>query len=374
MNNTVEIIIFILSILLLHLIALGTQALSGKQYFYGVYVKNIEISEDIKKKLHKEYKKRLNIYFLVVILLFIVFATVINTNPGLNIALFIIVYVILMTLDLKKSYDDVKFIKNQYIKEHEEARNKNNIEIKLLDVDEELEIKKEKIKKKFTILYGICIALSLISFLYVAINYNSLPDVIITHWGVSGKPDGFSQKNIFNVFFINLIDISMVLILAYFGLGMIGARTYIDNNNIEVNRKKAIKYLNKMGYSYLLLILSMQSITTTIPMFMVKQSNIPMWLTIFACIIPIFISIAFVYYYMMLRSLRPVKKGAQSLEDDDEKWIYGFIYYNKEDPALLVETRFGAGGSINFGNPKGMAIGIILLVITVGSILLPFAF
>lgn len=374
MNNTVEIIIFILCIVLLHLIALSTQALSGKQYFYGVYVKNIEICEDTKKKLHKEYKRRLNISLLVVILLFIVFATIVNTNPGFNIAMFNIVYLLLMTLSLKKSYDDVKFIKNQYLDNHEEARGKNKIEIKLLDIDENLEIEKVKIKKKFTLLYSLCIGLSIISLIYVAVNYNSLPDVIITHWGGSGKPDGFSDKNLFNVFLINFIDISMVLILAYFGLGMIGARTYIDNNNIEKNRKKAIKYLNRMGYSYLLLILSTQSITTTIPIFMVRQSNIPIWLTIFACIVPIFISIAFIYYYMMLRSLRPIKKSAVSLEDDDEKWIYGFIYYNKEDPALLVEKRFGAGGSINFGNPKGMAIGIILLVITVGSILLPFVF
>lgn len=372
MNNWVEITIFVLCILLVHLIGLSTQALSGKQYFYGVYVKNIEIDDSIKKELHKEYKKRLNLSFLLVIVMFIAFGVVIDINPGLNIAIFSLVYVGLMTLCLKKSYDDVKLIKNNYLLNHVEENIKKDITKKPLIIDTELLDAKAKIKKKFTVLYGICIGLSILSLLYVAINYSSMPDVIITHWGGSGKPDGFSDKTFLNVFFTNFIDLSMVVLLSYLGVGMIGLKTHIDSNNLEVNRKKAIKYLNGMGYSYLLLILSMQSMTTTIPIFMVRQSNIPVSIIIFGCIIPIFVSVVFGYYYIMLRSLKPINKNSYNCENDDDKWIYGFIYYNKDDPSLMVDKRFGLGGSINFGNPKGMLIGIVLLVITVGSLLLPF--
>lgn len=374
MNNWVEIIIFILSILLVHLIGLSTQALSGKQYFYGVYVKNIEIDDNVKKILHKEYKKRLNISFLLVTLMFVIVVVMLDTNPGSNIAIFLLLYIGFMFLCLKKSYDDVKLIKNNYLLNHKEEDTKKYLPQKPLIVDTELINAKAKIKKKFTVLYGICVGLSLISLLYVAINYSSLPDVIITHWGGNGKPNGFSDKNLFNVFFTNFIDLSMVVLLSYTGIGMIGLKTPIDMNKLEINRKKAIKYLNGMGYSYLLLILSLQSMTTTIPVFMIKQSNIPIGIFIFGCIIPIFISVAFIYYYIMLRSLRPVNKNSYNCEDDDEKWIYGFIYYNKDDPSLMVEKRYGAGVSINFGNPKGMAIGIILLVIAVGSLILPFIF
>lgn len=32
------------------------------------------------------------------------------------------------------------------------------------------------------------------------LNYKNMLDIIITHWGSGGKPDGYSDKNILNVF------------------------------------------------------------------------------------------------------------------------------------------------------------------------------
>jgi uncharacterized membrane protein len=44
--------------------------------------------------------------------------------------------------------------------------------------------------------------------------------------------------------------------------------------------------------------------------------------------------------------------------DDDQFWKFGMIYYNKNDPSIFVEKRFGVGFTINFANP----IAIVLLV------------
>ncbi|MBX6342828.1 MAG: hypothetical protein IRY97_10250, partial [Thermomicrobiaceae bacterium] len=32
-------------------------------------------------------------------------------------------------------------------------------------------------------------------------------------------------------------------------------------------------------------------------------------------------------------------------------WIAGFIYYNPDDPALMVPKRFGVGWTLNFARP-----------------------
>ena len=202
--------------------------------------------------------------------------------------------------------------------------------------------------------------------------YKSMPDVIISHWGANGKPDGYSEKNIINVFFINFIDLSMVILFAFIAVGSISGNTYIDAENIEENRRKAIKYLKGIGYSFFILTLSVQGLTTTIPIFMVEQKNIPIWLTIGGCIIPIFIVVPIIYYYLMLSNLKPKTRGFYTVENDDEKWIYGFIYYNKEDPKLMVEKRLGMGWNINMANPLGKLITIIILAITVGSLLICF--
>src|SRR5690606_7946646 len=42
--------------------------------------------------------------------------------------------------------------------------------------------------------------------------------------------------------------------------------------------------------------------------------------------------------------------------DDDSHWVGGLFYFNRNDPSIFVEKRFGVGWTINFGNPIGYII------------------
>lgn len=368
-------IVFILIILFTHIIALSTQMLSSNQYFFGVYIKQIILEEDLKKKINKDFRRKLNISLLLTIVIYLILKDIFNLNLGANIIISITIYFVLFYLILMDEYKKVKYIKDTYLANLEiiQGENKDEISAKfIITEDKVLTEQKKKLIKKFKILFGICIGLSAISFLYVLISYKDMPDTIITHWGSGGKPDGFAKKNIIDVFFVNGLDISMVILFAVMGIGSISGNTYIDTENLEVNRKKAIKYLNGIGYSFFALTLSMQSMTTIIPIFMVQEKNIPMLLMIEGCILPLFTSVAMIYYYLMLSGLKPKSRNIYTVENDDEKWIYGFIYYNKEDPKLMVEKRLGAGWSMNMAHPLGKFITVLLVVITVGSLLIGF--
>ena len=58
--------------------------------------------------------------------------------------------------------------------------------------------------------------------------------------------------------------------------------------------------------------------------------------------------------------------GQQINRDDDRYWKAGSFYYNKEDPAMFVEKRFGIGTTVNFANPWAVAIFVGVIVIVVG--------
>lgn len=371
MGFLIESFIFILIMGFTHLICMSVQAISGSGYFYGVYTNQIEIDSNTKNKVNRNFKNKLNINFVITILIYILIHVLLLTSFSLSILISETIYLTIYFVILKNIYKYVQSIKYKYI---EECGIKVKIEDnkKLLKEDEKLSKDKEKIKKKFKILFGICIGISILSFLYVVINYKNLPDTIITHWGVGGKPDAYSDKNIINVFFINVMDILMVIMFAIIGVGTVSGMTYIDTQNIEVNRKKAIKYLNGIGYSFFALTLSIQSITTVIPIFMVKQSDIPMILMLSGCIIPIFISVIMIYYYIMLGSLKPKDKTLYTIESNDENWIYGIIYYNKQDPNLTVEKRLGAGWSINMAHPLGKTLTFITIILISISLLMCF--
>ena len=368
-------IVFILLILFTHLIALSTQLLSSKKYFFGVYINEITIEEYLKIKINKDFKRKLNISLLLSILIYLMLKNIFNLNIGANIIISTTIYLTLFFLILTIEYKKVKYIKDTYLANLQSCSNEYKDKIServIISEDEILSEQKKKLIKKFKILFSICIGLSVISFLYVLISYKNMPDIIITHWGAGGRPDGYSEKNILNVFFINFIDISMVLLFALMGIGSIGGNTYIDDDNLEVNRKKALKYLNGIGYYFLALTLSIQSITTTIPIFMVQEKNIPMWLALGSCIVPIFIVVPIIYFYLMLSNIKPKNRNIYTVENDDEKWIYGFIYYNKEDPKLMVEKRLGMGWNMNMAHPLGKLITIILVLVTVGTLLICF--
>ena len=48
------------------------------------------------------------------------------------------------------------------------------------------------------------------------------------------------------------------------------------------------------------------------------------------------------------------------------------MYYNPDDPAVLVDKRFGTGMSFNYARWQAKAFLVISFVILVGSIALPF--
>lgn len=63
------------------------------------------------------------------------------------------------------------------------------------------------------------------------------------------------------------------------------------------------------------------------------------------------------------------QKEISIVEEDDEYWIAGMIYYNPKDRRLNVEKRAGVGGTVNMAHPVGKAFGVLLALSLVATIL-----
>ena len=88
-------ILFILLILFVHVIALSTQSLSSKKYFFGVYVNEIIIEEDSKTKINKDFKRKLNILLFLSMIIYMILKSIFNLNIGANIIISTTVYFVL---------------------------------------------------------------------------------------------------------------------------------------------------------------------------------------------------------------------------------------------------------------------------------------
>ena len=71
-------------------------------------------------------------------------------------------------------------------------------------------------------------------------------------------------------------------------------------------------------------------------------------------------------YLMTLDHAVPMTRAGGDLTPD-HAWKLGIIYFNPDDPAFLVEKRFGIGWTLNFGHRWAwVAIGAALIPMAIG--------
>ncbi|MDO5292953.1 MAG: PH domain-containing protein [bacterium] len=63
-------------------------------------------------------------------------------------------------------------------------------------------------------------------------------------------------------------------------------------------------------------------------------------------------------------------EGLGKLEEEDQHWIFGMIYYNKEDKSTFVDTRIGSGYSFNMARRSSK---IIMIFVALCLLLLPIS-
>ena len=73
---------------------------------------------------------------------------------------------------------------------------------------------------------------------------------------------------------------------------------------------------------------------------------------------------------ILLLSLRsnyeiPTTESKKVSLDDDRYWKLGVFYFNREDPSIMVNKRFGIGRTMNFGNPLTWVLMVALIVFIV---------
>ncbi|MFI3210319.1 MAG: hypothetical protein R3Y64_04635 [Peptostreptococcaceae bacterium] len=61
-----NLIIFGLCLVGTHLLMLNVQNISSKGYYYGVFVGDYKLDEELKKSVHKNYTTKLNIAFIII--------------------------------------------------------------------------------------------------------------------------------------------------------------------------------------------------------------------------------------------------------------------------------------------------------------------
>lgn len=198
-------------------------------------------------------------------------------------------------------------------------------------------------------------------------HWDAVPDPMPVHWDVAGNPNGWMPKTW--MLFAALIGSELVLcaILTFSIIAMVYFSRQIAASGAKAREERRFRWIGiaaLVAGSYLSAALA----------FLPLNAH-----GTFA-----FGGVTFFIAIMIVGSLELVRRGeggvrlAHSNGDavvsdrtPDACWKWGMLYYNPNDPALMVEKRFGIGWTLNFAHRAAWVFMALLLAAVMLALSMP---
>lgn len=205
---------------------------------------------------------------------------------------------------------------------------------------------------------------------YTIFQYDLLPNQIPTHWGANGEADRFTEKTPISAISLPLTLLAMQVMFLGINIGKSKSGIKLSATSLNASRNRQLTLRKNsswlmFGFSLLLTIMfSFFQLTTIHP-------------DLFAGAAMMATPIIFLVILLAGTIIFAVKVGRSDKQsvgepeeeitdyDEDSYWKGGLFYFNRNDPSIFVEKRFGVGWTLNFGNPIGYIIVFVPLVVII---------
>ena len=207
---------------------------------------------------------------------------------------------------------------------------------------------------------------------YLWTHWPQIPARLVLQWGARGQPDRWAARSAGVVFFPLLIAATVLLAMTLILYGIAHWLRPIYAGGLQGARESRFRrtistLLLAVEYSIALLF----SWIAIRPLLPVSYQRPPAALAI----LPGLIAIAMTGILMWLGQGGSRTPTAQRLQSPSTKpvgdrtgdrfWKLGVFYFNRDDPSVMVEKRFGIGYTMNFAHPVAWTILLLLLLVPI---------
>jgi len=203
---------------------------------------------------------------------------------------------------------------------------------------------------------------------YLAVTYPSVPQTYPTHFGVDGRPNGYSTKSIASYFILVWTQLSMEVLFTLLSVLVVRSRSLPGEAEARF-RRAWLRFLYALKVAILALL---GVLAVGIGYSAVSGSSLPIAFFL--------LMIAFLLLVLggtLILSLRTGQGGARLSPEapatdrmSDRHWILGEIYVNRADPSIFVEKRFGVGWTLNWGNPTAWLVMVAILALPLAMVVI----
>jgi hypothetical protein len=196
--------------------------------------------------------------------------------------------------------------------------------------------------------------------IFLHANWQSLPSRFPIHWGLNGTPDRWAERDWRSVdgpLLVGLLVIALLHLLGYMIVAASPRGRMAETADWTTRFRRAnLRMIVAMGWTLAALfgVLALNPYLAS-----GDELAVPAWLMVGAILA---VTAGFLWPIVRISQ----EPGSGSDGTPDECWKLGQIYYNPNDPALMVEKRFGVGYTINFGNRASwLLVGLLVLILLV---------
>lgn len=230
----------------------------------------------------------------------------------------------------------------------------------------------------FTMLASLLVML--IAALYVGLRWSSIPAEFATHFDANLNPDAWSSKSVGSVFMGTFIGVGTWFIMAVTAASMSFFKVHQRSDRSlagSLRTAAALAGTNK-GLGLLTLVLSagmaVLQLSMVLPEFW-HLNSLAFWLIVGGSTVGVLAMLGVVFWECakvnrLLKAVSPPEESGES-PDNDRFYKWGMFYYNPDDPAVLVEKRFGVGMDFNYASWQAKAFLAAMVLIVLGSIFVP---
>ena len=209
---------------------------------------------------------------------------------------------------------------------------------------------------------------------YLYFHWDEIPEKFPVHWGWDGRPNGWATRSFSGVYGPLLIGLSVCLGLA---LASYGIQHW--TRQVQVRGAGAVHesfFRSSQRGIMLVTELFLAATSAWTGLLPLRHQTISQMPGLVPILIGSVLFILFVFGWLIYTG-----QGGENLPDTgsepspapeklpagdrtpDQCWFAGVIYVNRNDPAVLVEKRFGVGYTLNFGHPVSwVLLGSLILI------------
>ncbi|MCY6959175.1 DUF1648 domain-containing protein [Clostridium brassicae] len=365
MDIKMIIINYVPVLLILFFLGIYMPNLTRKEIFFGIRIPEDMISTPEIIQFKKQYIKN---YLLVCgLLLLVIVGAVIYSKNEIVFVIGIFIYLFVEMMVYYNTHKKVKEFKSQH--NWEEGKRE------VLVVDTSFRSNKNGKILVSSLWFLVPIAIIIANIIIGYKVYPDLPNKLPLHWNSQGIVDTWVQKSPKVIFMLPVTEVGMLVVMyiSYKVIGMSKVQINASNPGVSREQNRRFRYLWS-GYIvflsvFITLIFTFAQLTV---LTVIKCTSDQM---VIAIAIPtIIIIVASIVLSVMtgqggsrIKISQDNKNEGYIDRNDDKYWKMGMFYVNKNDPAMIIEKRFGIGWTINFGNTKAILLFILLMIFIILS-------